>query len=209
MKTFWDFCAPFYDLAEKAKGQAHYAMLKAVGGIIPQGSTVIDVAAGTGTISLAIADKASHVLCTDVSEKMLNVARRKINKRGLRNITVENQSIFELSCEDNSFDVVIASQVLHLIDEPQKAAAELKRVAKSMVVLPMSFTKNLRGVTKFSVNFYRLLGFAPKVEMTPNEYKDFLLSIGFDGCEFIQMAGRIPMAVAVWKRNNDIRSASA
>lgn len=200
MKTFWDFCAPFYDLAEKANGRAYADMLKVVHEIVPQNATVIDVAAGTGAISIAVADKVSHVLCTDVSEKMLNIARRKIVRQRLENITVENQSIYELSVADNSFDVVIAGQVLHLIDEPIKATAELKRVANSMVILPMSFTKNLQGTAKFGVNLYRLFGFAPRVELTANEYKNFLPSIGFEDCEHIQIPGKLPMAVAVWKK---------
>ena len=41
----------------------------------------IDV--GTGSISLAAADKAGHVLCTDISEKMLAVARKKIRKQAI------------------------------------------------------------------------------------------------------------------------------
>ena len=200
MGTFWDFCAPFYDLAEKTNGRAYSEMLKTVNNLIPHEATVLEAAAGTGSISIAVAGKASLVLCTDLSEKMLNVAQRKINKRGSKNITIEKQSIFEIEKPDNSFDVVIAGQILHLVDDPDKAAAELRRVAKSMVVLPMSFTKNLRGIAKLSVNIYRLFGFNPKIEFTADEYKVFLSSIGFVNCEYYQITGKIPMAVAVWKK---------
>ena len=200
MGTFWDFCAPFYDLAEKANGRAYGEMLKIVNGLVPQGKTVLEAAAGTGAISLAIADKASSVLCTDVSEKMLNVVRRKIVKQGIKNITIEKQSIYELAGPDNSFDVVIAGQILHLLDHPDKAAAELKRVAKSMVILPMNFTGHLRGIAKFNIGVYRFLGYAPKVEFTADEYKAFLSTIGFENCEHIQIVGKIPMAVAVWRK---------
>ena len=201
MGTFWDFCAPFYDIAEKVNGRAYGEMLKTVKGLVPQGATALEAAAGTGAISLAVADKASRVLCTDVSEKMLNVARRKTVKRGIQNITIGMQSIYELAVPDNSFDIVIAGQILHLIDEPKKAAEELRRVAKSTVILPMSFTKNLRGSAKFGVDVYRFFGFAPKIEFTADEYKAFLLAIGFDDCEHIQIEGKIPMAVAVWRKN--------
>ena len=200
MGTFWDFCAPFYDIAEKTNGRAYGEMLVVVRGLVPQGTAVLEAAAGTGSISLVVADRASRVLCTDVSEKMLNVARRKIAGRGVQNITIEKQSIYELAVPDNSFDTVIAGQVLHLIDEPDKAAAELRRAAKSTVILPMSFTKNLRGTTRLGVSVYRLFGFAPKVEFTSDEYRAFLPAIGFEDCEHIQIAGKIPMAVAVWRK---------
>ena len=203
MGIFWDFCAPFYDLAEKVNGRAYGEMLKTVNGLVPQGMTVLEAAAGTGAISLAIADKASSVLCTDVSEKMLNVVRRKIARQGVKNITIEKQSIYELAEPDNSFEVVIAGQILHLLDNPEKAAAELKRVAKSMVILPMSFTKDLRGIAKFNIEVYRFIGFAPKFEFNADDYKAFLLTIGFKNCEHIQIAGKIPMAVAVWEKDKE------
>jgi len=200
VKTFWDFCAPFYDLAEKANGPAYARMLKAVNSITPHGASVLDVAAGTGAISIAVADKAGQVLCTDVSEKMLKVARRKILRHGIQNITVENQSIYNLRAPDDSFDIVIAGQVLHLIDEPEKAAAELRRVAKATVIMPMSLTKDLRGTAKLGINFYRLFGFAPKVEFTADKYESFLPTVGFDGCKHIAIEGKIPMSVAVWEK---------
>jgi ubiquinone/menaquinone biosynthesis C-methylase UbiE len=197
--TFWDFCAPFYDLAEKMNGRAYDGMLGAVRDIVPQGATVLEAAAGTGSISAAVSDKARSVLCTDISENMLKAARRKT--ADFANVTVAMRSIYELGEPDDSFDVVIAGQVLHLIDEPLKAAAELRRVAKSAVILPMSMTKDLRGFSRFSINLYRLLGFAPKLEFTADEYSAFLPSIGFDGCEFTRIAGRMPMIVAVWRKH--------
>ena len=200
--TFWDFCAPFYDLAEKVNGRAYADMLKAVNELVPNGASVLEVAAGTGAISLAVADKASHMLCTDISEKMLTIARKKIKKHAVKNISVDNRSIYNLEEPTSSFDVVIAGQVLHLIESPEKAAAELQRVAKSIVVIPMSFTKNLRGTAKLGVSIYRLFGFAPKIELTADEYAAFLTSIGFEDCGYIRIDGRIPMSVAVWKKSN-------
>ena len=200
MATFWDFCAPFYDWAEKANGFAYAAMLKTVRDIVPHGATVLEIAAATGAISLEIADKAANVLCTDISERMLAVARKKAAKRGVKNITYRNMNIFDTSQPDSSFDVVIAGQILHLIDEPEKAAAELRRVAKSIVIIPMSFTKNLHGVAKISVGIYRLFGFAPKVEFDAEDYIAFLPRVGFENSEIIKLPGKIPMAVAVWRK---------
>jgi len=59
-------------------------MLKIVNKIVDDGASVLEVAAGTGAISLAVADKAGYVLCTDISENMLNVVRRKIKKHAVK-----------------------------------------------------------------------------------------------------------------------------
>jgi hypothetical protein len=64
----------------------------------------------------------------------------------------------------------------------------------------MSFTKDLRGTAKLGVGIYRLLGFAPKKEFDKEDYADFLINIGFEGCKIKQIDGKIPMCVAVWRK---------
>jgi ubiquinone/menaquinone biosynthesis C-methylase UbiE len=200
MSSFWDFCAPFYDAAERANGRAYGDMLNAVREFVHSGASVLEVAAGTGAISLTVSDKASHILCTDISEKMLSVARKKAIKQGVKNISFGNLNIFETGQNEVAFDVVIASQVLHLIDKPEKAAAELKRIAKEIIILPMSYTKNLRGTANLGVRLYKLFGFAPKIEFAPDEYLTWLDSIGFTNCEYKYIPGKLPMGVAVWRK---------
>jgi hypothetical protein len=65
----------------------------------------------------------------------------------------------------------------------------------------MSFTKNLRGTAKLSIDLYRLLGFSPKRDFSKEDYAAFLPEIGFDGCGVRQIDGKIPMAVAVWEKS--------
>jgi len=199
--TFWDFCAPFYDFAEQRNAKAYNAMVKTVREVVPDGASVLEIAAGTGSISLGIADKVRNVLCTDKSIKMLTVARKKAEKRNVKNINFGNADIFNIDKPDGAFNVVIAGNVIHLIDAPEKAAAELRRTASGMVILPMSFIKGLKGLAKLMVNIYRLFGFAPKRELALSEYASFLSGIGFENCEIIPLEGVIPIAVAVWRKN--------
>jgi ubiquinone/menaquinone biosynthesis C-methylase UbiE len=210
--TFWDFWAPFYDVNENLNKRAYAVMLKTVRDFAcspegaPQNARILEVAAGTGSISLAVCDKVSAVLCTDISDKMLSIAKKKAAKKNAGNITFANLGIFETGLPDNSYDTVIAGQVLHLIDHPELAAAELKRVTNGAVIMPISFTKTLRGLPKLQLFFFRLIGFAPKVELEPDEYDAFLSRIGFENCEIIQIPGRVPMAVAVWFRTRAIQN---
>jgi ubiquinone/menaquinone biosynthesis C-methylase UbiE len=197
--NFWDFCAPLYDFFQRFNGKSYIKMLETVREVIPQNAAVLEVAAGTGAISLKIADKAEAILCTDLSERMLVVARKKAKKRGNSNIRFNRLDIFDIKEPDNAFDVVIAGLVLHLVDEPEKAAAELRRVAKNIVILPMIFTADLRGLTKLKIKLYRLFGFAPRIEFNLESYTEFLPKIGFKNCEIIAIDGEMPMAVAVWR----------
>jgi SAM-dependent methyltransferase len=198
--TFWDFCAPFYDRAEKTN-TAYEGMLRRLCDLIPKGASVFEAAAGTGAISIAIADKVGSILCTDLSERMLTIAKKKALRQGICNITFDTRSLFDTGEPGDSYDVVIASQVLHLIDEPEKAAAELKRISRGIVITPVCLLQNLRGLyARPSVGLFKLLGFAPKREFDEDGYRKFLVEIGLPSCEFEIIDGNIPLAVPVWRK---------
>jgi ubiquinone/menaquinone biosynthesis C-methylase UbiE len=177
--TFWDFCAPFYDRVERTNKIAYSSMLRMIRDFTPQGASVFEAAAGTGAISLAVADKAGSVVCTDLSERMLRVARRKAEWQGVGNVRFDTRSMFDTGEPDNAYDVVIAAQVFHLIDHPEKAAAELKRISRGLVIAPVCPLKDLRGFfIRPTVGVWRMLGFAPKREFDAGSYRRFLVEIG-------------------------------
>ena len=198
--TFWDLSAPFYDKAEQTN-TAYNGMLRLFRDLTPQGASVFEAAAGTGAISLFIAGKAKNILCTDISDRMLSVARKKTAKRDATNITFGIKSLFDTGEPDGSYDVVIASQVLHLIDEPQKAAEELKRISSGMVITSVALLKGLRGFfIRPAVGVWRFFGFAPKREFDADSYREFLCEIGLPPSQYEIVDGNMPMAVAVWKK---------
>ena len=195
--TFWDLCAPFYDLAEAANGRAYKKMLRVVRALVPSGSRVLECAAGTGAISLACADRAEEILCTDVSERMLDVARRKAAKQGAANIRFGSCDLYAIDQPDKSWDVVIAAQVLHLLNHPEWAAAELKRVAVKRIILPITLLENVGPLARVKVGLWRTLGFAPLKSFDKAGYRRFLAEIGLPVTRFGVIAGEMPMAVAV------------
>ncbi len=198
--TFWDFCAPFYDRAEHTN-TAYFKMLQLMRDLTPAGASVFEAAAGTGSISLAVAGKARSVQCTDISERMLKVARKKAARAGVSNIAFNTKSLFNTGEADGAFDVVIASQVLHLTDEPEKAAEELKRISGGIVIVAVTLLKGLRGLfARPSVGIWKLLGFAPKREFDAGSFREFLFDIGLPPCEYKVVDGNMPMAVAVWRK---------
>jgi ubiquinone/menaquinone biosynthesis C-methylase UbiE len=198
--TFWDFCAPFYDRVEKTN-TAYGGMLRRLRELTPQGASVFEAAAGTGAISIAIAGKAENILCTDLSERMLNIAKKKAGRQGIENIRFDIRSLFDTGEPDNAYDVVIASQVLHLINDPEKAAAELKRISRGIVIAPVVPLKDLRGLfIRPSMGLFKLIGFAPKREFTADSYREFLIDIGLRPRDYEIINGNMPMAVPVWEK---------
>jgi len=196
--TFWDFWAPFYDSFE-VLNKAYRQMINKVCELTPLDSNILELAGGTGNLSLALSTGAKKVLCTDISDNMLKVAKRKASRRKINNVSFENINLFETSLPDNSFDVVVASQVFHLIDEPEKACAEIKRITKSMAIIPIPLLKGGIDLGRFLIGTYKVFGFAPKHSFDKESCKEFLEEIGFDNCEFHFIDGTVSLCIAVWR----------
>lgn len=195
---FWDKISDMYDAVEAINGSAYDEMTATVERLVPEGAKVLDCAAGTGQLSFAAAKKAESVLCTDISEKMLANARKKAASRGVQNIEFEARNLFHLDDPDETYDIVIAGNVLHLLTDPQAAVKELYRVTKKggKLLLP-TFTSINK--TPMLIKLYKLAGFAPEHDYTPQEYKDMLLETGYD-VKAKLIRGRIPCTFAVIKK---------
>lgn len=173
--SFWDRIAKVYDIAERFNGKVYTEMCDTTRRLVPSGAKVLDCAAGTGELTFAAALKAESVVCTDLSENMLKTAKRKALKRGFSNITFEERNIFELKDPDCTYDVVIAGNVLHLVDNPKDAVKELYRVAKcgGKILLP-TFTTSKKNIGETLIKLYSMIGFKPSENYTPSMYRDML-----------------------------------
>lgn len=174
--TFWDKIAGLYDIAELLNGKAYRRLVKTTEELVPMGAVVLDVAAGTGELSFAAAKNAEKVICTDLSMNMLKVAQKKAAKHKVTNVDFDVRDIFDLMDNDETYDVVMAGNVLHLLDEPEKAIKELWRVTKKggKLLLPTFMNCN----KSFLIRFYKKLGFNPVSDYNPESFLKMLA-----GCE--------------------------
>lgn len=102
------------------------AMIRAVS---PAASEhVLDLAAGTGTSSAALAKHALHVTAADFSEGMLEVGRRR--HRAVRNLEFVWADATSLHFPDDTFDAVTISYGLRNVQDTEKALREMVRVTK-------------------------------------------------------------------------------
>lgn len=196
---FWSTFARFYDVAESLNGRVYEEMTAITERLVPKGAAVLDCAAGTGALSLAAAKNAESVLCTDCSEEMLSAARKKAEKAGAENIEFARSNIFHIESADESFDAVIAGNILHLLICPENAVRELWRVTKrgGRILLPTFMTKDSSAISKTLLKAYRRLGFDPCAEYTPKSYVRMLESCGCGSVKAKVIRGSIPCCYAV------------
>lgn len=92
--------------------------------------TLVDIGTGTGRVMELFAKQAKYLHGIDSSRDMLAIARNNMERLGLRHAQLRQADIYALPLSDNTADIVTIHQVLHFLDEPQKALFEARRILK-------------------------------------------------------------------------------
>lgn len=119
---------------------------------------VLDVATGTGDVAITLAQKDAQVSIdgTDISQKMLDIAAKKVAKAQLNErISLFVEDAEDMSMEDNSYDVVTASFGVRNFESLEKGLAEMYRVTRpGGYVYILEFSKPRIFPIKQAYNFY-------------------------------------------------------
>jgi phosphatidylethanolamine/phosphatidyl-N-methylethanolamine N-methyltransferase len=91
-------------------------------GIRP-GDRVLEVGVGTG-INTSMYPRNCHVTGVDLSSSMLEKARERVAREGLRNVRLLEMDAQNLTFADDSFDIV------YVVPDPVQVAREMRRVCK-------------------------------------------------------------------------------
>ncbi len=176
-ENFWNRNAKRYDRFMR-KDRAAYEKLYELIRPVVKARTVLELAAGTGLIAKNIVRAASHIEVTDASEEMITEAKRN-NRSAKLHFSVRD--MFCLPYADKSFDVVIVSNALHIVPQPEKALAEIRRVLKDDgVLIAPTFThgnSTLRG--RLKLFFMKLAGFPLNSRWSSADYLTFLRQNGW------------------------------
>ena len=176
-KDFWDRNAGLYDRFMRKDGAAYEMMYEMIQPVVRH-KTVLELATGTGLIAKHIVNAAALVEATDASVEMIAEAKRD-NHSAKLHFSVKD--MFRLPYADKSFDVVIVSNALHIVPQPEKALAEIRRVLKDDgVLIAPTFThagNSFSGMVR--AFFMRMAGFPLHSKWTSEEYLRFLRQNGW------------------------------
>ena len=176
-KNFWDKNAGRYDRFMR-KDRAAYDEMYALIWPVVKAKTVLELATGTGLIAKSIVNAAAHIEATDASVEMIAEAKRD-NQSAKLHFSV--QDMFRLPYAGKSFDVVIVSNALHIVPQPEKALAEIHRVLKDdgVLIAPTFSHAGNSFSGKVRAFFMKLAGFPLHSKWTSEEYLRFLRQNGW------------------------------
>ena len=130
-----DFVARVYEklssVYDLAFGPAlHHGRVQALQrmGIRP-GDRVLEVGVGTG-IGSSLYPRDCEVTGIDLSTSMLDKARERVARMGIRNIRLLQMDAADLKFASDSFDIVYAPYVISVVPDPIQVACEMRRVCR-------------------------------------------------------------------------------
>mgnify|MGYP000077584975 CR=1 FL=1 len=176
-KDFWDRNAGRYDRFMRKDRAAYDEMHELIRPVV-KAKTVLELATGTGMIAKNIVNAAAHIEATDASAEMIAEAKRDNHSTKLH---FSVQDMFRLPYTEESFDVVIVSNALHIVPQPEKALAEIRRVLKDdgVLVAPTFTHANNAFFGTAKAFFMKLAGFPLHSKWTSADYLSFLRENGW------------------------------
>jgi phosphatidylethanolamine/phosphatidyl-N-methylethanolamine N-methyltransferase len=96
---------------------------------IGPGTQVLEVGVGTG-INTSLYPRNCKVTGIDLSSSMLDKARERVAREGLRNVRLIEMDAANLTFADDTFDIVYAPYLVSVVPDPVQVVREMRRVCK-------------------------------------------------------------------------------
>jgi len=194
---FWDRMAKGYAKRPIGDEDAYRKKLQITREYLKPDMEVLEFGCGTGSAAIAHAAYVKHIQATDISAKMLEIAQSKVDAANIENVTFEQSSIDEFAAPDQSFDAVLALNILHLLEDRNEVISRVHRMLNpgGVFVSNTVCLADTMNIFRFIAPVGEFLGLLPLVNVfTTQGLVESLTSAGFE----IDQQWRPPKAMTVF-----------
>jgi len=129
-EKLWDLLSYNYDRGDNKSDQSENKPLENIKKHLNVNDIVLDYGCATGTMAIDIADKVEEVYGIDISSKMVETAERKAVEHKIANTHFAQTTIFDERFNKESFNVILAISVLHLLKDTQGIMQRINELLK-------------------------------------------------------------------------------
>jgi ubiquinone/menaquinone biosynthesis C-methylase UbiE len=129
-KKFWDNASKNYDKTEERFEYIHQKSRKNSKKHLESSNVVLDYGCGTGTTACEIANYVKEIYAIDISSKMIEISKGKASEKNIKNVIFAEGDIFDKKLKKESFDRILAFNMLHTIPNPENAVQRINELLK-------------------------------------------------------------------------------
>ncbi len=188
-KKFWEKVAKLYTpMQERKNAKLYRELCEIISKSLDKNMQVLELACGTGQLTFPLCRKVARWKATDFLEKMIEEA--KVRASNLP-VTFTVQDATNLPYDDGKFDTVVIVNALHIMPNPDKALAEIRRVLrKGGLLIAPTFVYDGK-INKIRIWLMEMIGFHTFHKWKSGEYVEFVCKKGFDLVDSSVIVGEI------------------
>ena len=179
---FWNRIAERYARRPVADEQAYQTKLAKTNSYLKPAHHVLEIGCGTGSTALHHAPNVAFIRATDISEKMISIAKTKAMQASITNIEFEIEDINDLDVAPGLYDVILAHSILHLMPDVDRVFQRQHMMLKPGGLLISSTTciGDFMNFIRYIIPVGRHLGLMPYVNVfTQEQLSQRLVDAGF------------------------------
>lgn len=181
-QQFWNKAAPRYAKSRISDEKRYQKKLAVTQEYFRPDWSVLEFGCGTGSTAIIHAPYVKHILATDISGKMLEIAEGKARDAGIENIRFQQGTLDSLELQPESFDAVLGLNILHLLEDVKASILHVNTLLKpgGVFVSSTGLISEMKFYWRLAIPPMQILGLAPYVNsFGEQELVDMLKDGGF------------------------------
>ncbi|NVK39727.1 MAG: class I SAM-dependent methyltransferase [Oceanospirillaceae bacterium] len=181
-QAFWDKLASRYAKRPIKDEKSYQRKLAITQAYFRPDWSVLEFGCGTGSTAIIHAPYVRHILATDISGRMLEIAASKARDAGIDNISFRQGTLDSLVLEAESFDAVLGLNILHLLDDVDGTIERVYGLLRpgGVFVSSTALLGDMKLHWRLLIRAMQVLGFAPFVNcFDKNTLLSMLTATGF------------------------------
>lgn len=184
---FWDKAAEKYAKSPIADEAAYAYTLERTRSYLSADDSILEVGCGTGSTALLLAGDVKQITASDISPNMVQIGAEKARAQDIRNVTFVNATLSDGAFGNGPYDVVLALNLLHLLEDVPAALHRIHGLLKpggvfisKTVCMPKAGAPLKFRMIKMILPLMQWVGKAPYVNfMEIGELENVVASHGF------------------------------
>ena len=199
-ENVWNRFSSVYDRVMKKDETAYQDVIQRIAQELKREDQVLEIATGTGIIALGLGHHVKCMEAIDFAPDMLEAACKKAQQSGVKTVNFSVANAYDLPYASESFDAVIIANTLHIMPNPKKALAEIRRVLREdgLLFAPTFIHTGSKKAAILS-QLMSLTGFRTYHKWTMTSFRAFLEENGYSIVDSSLIKASFPLAYVLAK----------